>query len=95
MGPGTVLHVRNAVGKGLARTPGVYRNLTLTTILLKNGSLSSVEPLCLEEALKAGTLRASEVSAEGHVPELRARNSGDTPVLILDGEGASLFSGFD
>jgi hypothetical protein len=67
-------------------TPSAFRNLTLTPILLKDGPLSSVEPLCLEEALAAGTLRVSEVSAEGHVPELRVRNTGDAPVLILDGE---------
>jgi hypothetical protein len=28
----------------------------------------------------------TEVSAEAHVPELRVKNSGETPVLILDGE---------
>ena len=67
-------------------TPSAYRNLTLTPILLKDGPLSSVEPMSLEEALAAGTLRVSEVSAEGHVPELRVRNSGEAPVLILDGE---------
>jgi hypothetical protein len=67
-------------------TPSDYRNLTLTPVLLKNGPLSSIEPLCLEEALAAGTLQVSEVSAEGHVPELRVKNSGDAPVLILDGE---------
>jgi hypothetical protein len=67
-------------------TPSAYRNLTLTPILLKDGPLSSVEPMSLEEALGAGTLRISEVSAEGHVPELRVNNSGEAPVLILDGE---------
>jgi hypothetical protein len=67
-------------------TPSAHRNLALTPILLKDSPLSSVEPLCLEEALAAGTLRVSEVSAEGHVPELRVKNSGDAPVLILDGE---------
>jgi ARG/rhodanese/phosphatase superfamily protein len=67
-------------------TPSAYRNLTLTPILLKDGPLSSLEPMSLEEALGAGTLRVSEVSAEGHVPELRVVNSGEAPVLILDGE---------
>jgi hypothetical protein len=62
-------------------TPSAYRNLTLTPILLKDGPLSSLEPMSLEEALGAGTLRVSEVSAEGHVPELRVDNSGDAPVL--------------
>jgi hypothetical protein len=66
--------------------PSAYRNLTLTPIFLKNGPLSDVEPLSVEEALAAGTLEVTEVSAEGHVPELRVRNSGKTPVLILDGE---------
>ena len=33
-----------------------------------------------------GTLRVTEVSAEGSVPELRVRNFGEVPVLILDGE---------
>src|SRR5262249_10316451 len=68
------------------------RNLTLTPILLKDGPLSSVEPLCLEEAIAARTLRVSEVSAEGHVPELRVKNSGDAPVLILDGDGSRSMS---
>jgi hypothetical protein len=67
-------------------TPSTYRNLTLTPILLKDGPLSSVEPMSLEDALAAGTLRVSEVSAEGHVPELRVSNSGEAPVFILDGE---------
>jgi len=67
-------------------TPSACRNLTLTPILLKDGPLSSVEPMCVEEALAAGTLRVSEVSAEGYVPELRVSNSGEALVLILDGE---------
>jgi hypothetical protein len=66
--------------------PSTYRNLTLTPILLKDGPLSSLQLMSLEEALGAGTLRVSEVSAEGHVPELRVENSGEAPVLILDGE---------
>jgi hypothetical protein len=70
----------------LLGTPSAYRNLSLTPILLKDGPLSSIEPLCLEEALAAGTLGVSEVSAKGHVPELRVKNSGDLSVLILDGE---------
>jgi hypothetical protein len=66
--------------------PRVYRNLMLTPILLKDGPLSSVEPMSLEEALAAHTIQVTEVSAEGHVPELRVKNSGKIPVLILDGE---------
>ena len=67
-------------------SPSIFRNLTLTPILLKDGPLSPIEPLSLEEALDAGHFRVTEVSAEGRVPELRVKNSGDAPVLIVDGE---------
>jgi hypothetical protein len=71
------------VSLGISRT---YRNLTLTPIFFKDGLPSPIEPLSLEEALAAGSLRVTEVSAQGHVPELLVRNSSKTPVLILDGE---------
>src|SRR5512134_3941967 len=67
-------------------SPSTFRNLTLTPILLKDGPLSPIETISLDEALAAGHLRVTEVSAEGHVPELRVKNSGAAPVLILDGE---------
>jgi len=66
--------------------PSTYRNLTLTPILLKEGPLLTIEAKSLEEALADGTFRVTEISAEGHVPELRVKNSDNTPVLILDGE---------
>ena len=40
----------------------------------------------LSDAVRLGTLHISEVSAAGHVPELRVVNDGSRPVLILDGE---------
>src|SRR5262245_42770197 len=66
--------------------PSAYHHLTLTPILLKAGPLSATEPMSLEEAIANGTIHVTEVSAEGRVPELRVKNSGDKPVLILDGE---------
>ena len=66
--------------------PSAHRNLTLTPILLRNGPLSAIEAMNLEEALADGTIQVAEVSAEGHVPELRVKNSGEASVLILDGE---------
>jgi hypothetical protein len=42
--------------------------------------------LTLDEALAAGTAHVTEVSEGGHVPELRFRNDGKEPVLLLDGE---------
>ena len=66
-------------------SPSTYLNLTLTPILA-NAPLLAIEPRSLEEALADGTAKVTEVSAAGHVPELRVKNSGATPVLILDGE---------
>jgi ARG/rhodanese/phosphatase superfamily protein len=66
--------------------PSAYRNLTLTPILLKDEPLSAMETMSLEEAIAEGTIQLTEVSAEGHVPELRVKNSRDKPILILDGE---------
>lgn len=40
----------------------------------------------LNEAVAAGWVRITEVSDSGSVPELRAFNGGDRPVLIVDGE---------
>jgi hypothetical protein len=40
----------------------------------------------LKEALQHGTLTISEVTDGGSVPELKAINKGDMPVLLLDGE---------
>jgi len=40
----------------------------------------------LSDAVRAGTLHITEVSAAGSVPELRVVNDGKRPVLIIDGE---------
>ena len=40
----------------------------------------------LTDAIGAGTLRISEVSDAGQVPELRVVNDGARPVLLVDGE---------
>ena len=66
----------NLLDKVSLGIPSAHRNLTLTPILLKDGPLSEIEPMSLEEALAAGAIKLTEVSAEGHVPELRVRNSG-------------------
>jgi len=44
------------------------------------------EYFTLSEALVAGTLVITEVSESGSVPELAVMNTGDLPVLLLDGE---------
>lgn len=43
----------------------------------------------MKEALEGGVLLVTEVGEGGSVPELKVRNSGDKPVLLLDGEEVS------
>ena len=66
--------------------PTTYGHLKLTPILANDDPLLAIDCISLEDALAAGTTQMTEVSAEGHVPELRVKNSGKAPVLILDGE---------
>ncbi len=40
----------------------------------------------LDEAMARGWMKITEVTEAGHVPELKVENSGDTAVLIVDGE---------
>ena len=40
----------------------------------------------LDDALRDGTARVTEVSESGSVPELAFHNDGDRPVLVIDGE---------
>jgi len=62
----------------------VYRNIILFPLhLTANGSPVYVT---LGEAIQAKTLAVTEVSQSGSVPELFVVNSGDQPVLLLDGE---------
>jgi len=42
--------------------------------------------ITMKEALGQGALKIREMGATGSVPELRAINRGDVPVLLLDGE---------
>ena len=62
----------------------VHRNLTLLPLLGKG--LAEPGYQLLDEALEQGTLRITEVSESGSVPELRLHNTGEQPVLLLDGE---------
>lgn len=64
--------------------PVHHRHLTLFPLL--GGAGVPAGYLTLDEALAAGVARVTEVSAEGHVPELRFVNEADRPVLLLDGE---------
>ena len=63
-----------------------HENLTLIPILLSAEPLTGIELESLEQALGAATITITEVTAEGIVSELRVKNTGEKPVLILDGE---------
>jgi hypothetical protein len=61
-----------------------FRNLAVFTLLAPE----TREPgyLTLDEAVATGRFRIIEVSGGGSVPELRATNGLDRPVLLLEGE---------
>ena len=48
--------------------------------------LQVLEPL--ESALERGVARITETSPAGEVPFLMLENTGDCPIIILDGEGS-------
>jgi hypothetical protein len=57
--------------------------MAVVPILLAGNGL---EYLTMKEALEAGLLQITEVSEGGNVPNLKAINKADMPVLLLDGE---------
>ncbi len=63
-----------------------HRNLATYPLISRESVASSPGYLLLDEAIANGWLKITEVSEVGSVPELRVRNSGDRPVLLLDGE---------
>jgi hypothetical protein len=61
-----------------------FRALTVTPLV--GDDVPACEYVTLDEALADGTVEITEVSDAGSVPELRVRNRGARPVLIVDGE---------
>lgn len=70
-----------AVDVGAAQT---FRNLALLPLIGRQPRQPRY--ITLEEGLRDGTVQISEVSEQGRVPELAVINSGELPVLLLDGE---------
>ncbi len=61
-----------------------FEHLTVFPLL---GVPTAASPIqTLDEAIADGTLRVTEVTESGHVPEVKVANSGSLPVLIIDGE---------
>ena len=65
--------------------PRHFRNLTLLPLLR---AAAAPEPgyLLLEEAIREGMARVTELNGGGSVPELRFENNTARPVLLVDGE---------
>jgi hypothetical protein len=61
-----------------------HRNMAV--IPLFTGSNHVPAFLTLRRALEAGHLVITEIGTSGSVPELLAKNTGDLPILLLDGE---------
>lgn len=70
-----------AIGFGEAQ---LYQDVALIPLF---GTVNNAtQYLTLKAALEKGLLVITEVSDRGSVPELLAKNSGDLPILLLDGE---------
>jgi hypothetical protein len=66
--------------------PAHFRNLTLFPLFRRSVKTTVPNYLVLEDAIAAGIARVTEINPSGYVPELRFVNTGDAPVLLLDGE---------
>lgn len=63
-----------------------FDNLVMLPLLRRGVPARTVDYLTLDEALSSGVAEITEVSEQGSVPELRFRNRGAKPTLIVDGE---------
>ncbi|MFC1672461.1 ARPP-1 family domain-containing protein [Planctomycetota bacterium] len=61
-----------------------YGNMTVFPLCLENGK--APEYLTLKQAMEKKVLTVEEVDEGGSVPELRARNKADSPIMLIDGE---------
>ena len=59
---------------------------SLTIVPLLGTSSSAPDYDTLDAALARGTLQITEVTESGSVPEIKVLNTGQRPVLIIDGE---------
>jgi hypothetical protein len=62
----------------------VWRELTMVPLV--GPDVPAAAYVTLDEALATGSVRITEVSNHGRVPELQVVNDADAPVLIADGE---------
>jgi hypothetical protein len=65
-------------------SPAQFQNLQVYP-LFSTGS-ETPDYLTLDEALGPGLAQVTEISEQGHVPELRFENLCENPILLIDGE---------
>ncbi len=65
--------------------PTTFRNLTVYPLIHKT-TADGPSYRTLDEGLTAKTVKITEVSDGGSVPELLLHNTGDKPLLVIDGE---------
>lgn len=61
-----------------------HQNMTVIPLFTDSNHVPAF--LTLRRALETGQLVVTEISKSGSVPELLAKNTGDLPILLLDGE---------
>lgn len=76
--------IQDSLGSLAIGEPTSYRNLAMFPLVGAGDAPASY--LVLDEALGLGGFQLTEISEEGSVPNLRAVNRLDRPVLLLDGE---------
>ena len=69
-----------------AESPVTHRGLSMIPLMSGAPASHDSDYIVLRDALAAGVVRITEVSASGSVPDLAVVNSGDRPVLLIDGE---------
>jgi hypothetical protein len=80
MNPVESMLKKMTVGEGIGVGP-----LILFPLLSENGG-SETDYLLLDEAIEKQQIEITELDKSGSVPELRVVNSGDIPVLMIEGE---------
>src|SRR5919109_2372124 len=76
--------ITDAIAKVRVGAPATFQNLAVFPLLTDHPTAANY--LTLDEGLARQTVRITEVSEGGSVPQLRLTNSGDSRVFLLDGE---------
>src|SRR6266487_3304682 len=64
--------------------PVTFRNMTMYPIV--GGSIGEPDYVVLDDAIRLGSAKVTEISEQGSVPELSVVNDSDQLVFLLEGE---------